>query len=539
MITQTLKYAIGYSSLLIIALAMAIENACSSAIDFNTFLIEMTDGLKLITLINSIVVFYVLGNILFQEVLFGGLRSIEYEHLIESMPVFGINLLFNLASNDSNLILNCLILGFAFNFKFFHVIVVDRLDYINLKVINSEEQVTTRFALTQYFINVSFHLNLMFIVVDFIVAKLLVYDIFQGINSITCLLFGFQFAILGVDALTYLFKYLLNVREVLYYKIIDRDGLDLDDDEEIVWENKPYYVKGIDILSCTLKAISHFGFLYLLTFHSGGTLPLAMIQGTYSSLRGTYKEVKKLIDFIEASNKLNDQLQDATREDLDESDSLCIICRDDMFPINEYEAEHGRKMATRRIPKKLDCQHILHMGCLKDWLERSDSCPLCRRKVFLGRATTADAAQTRGQGQERAENVEQDPAQEVHIGDVANNALPEVDGPVAIPGVIVAGTAPNIETFNTPTANLFRSFGSFDSLPFEIPGYQDIYLLNPVVQPPGWRIIPLERLALGDSTYTVKFSANHHGVLEIKSEHENPESDDSEGGEVFQEVQEA
>ena len=48
-----------------------------------------------------------------------------------------------------------------------------------------------------------------FIFADFSLAKFLVYDVFQGINSVTCLLFGFQFAVQGVQALTYFSKLLL------------------------------------------------------------------------------------------------------------------------------------------------------------------------------------------------------------------------------------------------------------------------------------------------------------------------------------------
>lgn len=36
----------------------------------------------------------------------------------------------------------------------------------------------------------------------------------------------------------------------------------------------------------------------------------------------------------------------------------------------------------------MKCGHILHLGCLKEWLERSDSCPLCRRKVFSNDGAT-------------------------------------------------------------------------------------------------------------------------------------------------------
>lgn len=33
-------------------------------------------------------------------------------------------------------------------------------------------------------------------------------------------------------------------------------------------------------------------------------------------------------------------------------------------------------------PKRLPCGHILHLSCLKNWMERSQTCPICRLPVF-------------------------------------------------------------------------------------------------------------------------------------------------------------
>lgn len=46
-------------------------------------------------------------------------------------------------------------------------------------------------------------------------------------------------------------------------------------------------------------------------------------------------------------------------------------------------------------PKKLPCGHILHLGCLKSWLERQQVCPTCRRPVA---SENARAAQGRAAG---------------------------------------------------------------------------------------------------------------------------------------------
>lgn len=51
----------------------------------------------------------------------------------------------------------------------------------------------------------------------------------------------------------------------------------------------------------------------------------------------------------------------------------------------------------RSRPKKLPCGHVLHLGCLKSWLERQQVCPTCRRPVVENRHPQGQAEQP-GQG---------------------------------------------------------------------------------------------------------------------------------------------
>lgn len=68
---------------------------------------------------------------------------------------------------------------------------------------------------------------------------------------------------------------------------------------------------------------------------------------------------------------------DATAEELSREDT-CIICREEMRPWDPANEAHT---IDRVRPKKLPCGHILHLGCLKSWLERQQVCPTCRRPV--------------------------------------------------------------------------------------------------------------------------------------------------------------
>jgi len=73
--------------------------------------------------------------------------------------------------------------------------------------------------------------------------------------------------------------------------------------------------------------------------------------------------------------------QDATEEELGR-ENTCIICREEMRP---WDANDVTQVERSR-PKRLPCGHILHLGCLKSWLERQQVCPTCRRSVVIDNA---------------------------------------------------------------------------------------------------------------------------------------------------------
>ncbi|PSS32263.1 ERAD-associated E3 ubiquitin-protein like [Actinidia chinensis var. chinensis] len=58
---------------------------------------------------------------------------------------------------------------------------------------------------------------------------------------------------------------------------------------------------------------------------------------------------------------MNDRFPDATPEELN---ATCIICREEMT-----------------TAKRLSCGHLFHVQCLRSWLERQHTCPICRALV--------------------------------------------------------------------------------------------------------------------------------------------------------------
>lgn len=513
-LTSGAKYFIGYSALSVALLAWSIASSLEVSHNYFSFIVEITDGFKLGILINFIFFSFIITARALQLLLFGELRIIEIEHIVESVPMFTVNLLFNLVTNDHNL-LNCVLLGFIVMSKLLHVILTDRLDFVHMKVVNTlaEERYTSSDVLRRYISSLYTWLIAFFIVADFVFAKFLVYDAFKGINSVTCLLFGFQFALLGVEALTFFSKLLLNIYELAVYNDAneDDDEFDVDADDTIsevdlglrVWEKKGYYNKAIDIFSSSLKAVSYLAFIYLLTFHSGLSLPISMLQGTYSSIKKTYVDITLLFAFIESARRLDSQLATATTEDLSATDNLCIICREDMYSVEAYRETRGRPLPARKYPKKLDCGHILHMGCLKDWLERSENCPLCRRKVFAGNPTSnTDTNATNAQPEQP---IPQHPI--VHPEEVLDRRLEEYTELARQQNLAREQAASSSNRQEGQASGIQEAGDNSDQL-------QTIKLPDNAIIPPNWTILPIHRMS--EMQYGVDFSTRHRGTLSIR-----------------------
>lgn len=586
-LSQTTKSLIGYTLVSIALLAFAIENARNMSNNYFTFLYQLTDGLNLGILLNTFCCVFVVVAKCCQVVMFGELRLIEQEHIIEKLPIFLINLLLNLTTRGNNLILNILLISVSVLSKVLHSILIDRLDFTHISLVNQLSDLGPydyKNVLQLYGRNSYVYWNFIFFCVDFLIAKFLVYDVFQGINSITCLLFGFQFAELGLETLTYFLKNCLNIYELAAYPNYDidddefdldnvpdvdtqeerenhqdsmgvADGDDDDDDErEKVWENKGIYIKSIEISCSAFKMVAYVSFIYLLSYHTGIAVPFSMLQGLYLSVRKTYQQVKLLLAFLESSKRLDSQLQDASAEDLSRNDNLCIICRDTMSSVVDYETSRQKKMPPRKKPKKLACGHILHIGCLKDWLERSESCPLCRRKVFENLTqqsspqpspapqetqaqpqpppqpqaqaavdpneaprTEAPPAARRFQEfnniiRQRRQYLETRTSQESSDTSTRNDdtETQEVENITAQPVDTATSSAAEPQPTPTPT------FSSLQAHSRTRDGFQHIALPSNSILPPNWTILPAHRTNIEGVDYHVKLSESTTVNMAIK-----------------------
>lgn len=402
----------------------SLVNLLGNLYDYMTLIQELTFDINLAILLNFIVCFYIVWMFATIRLFFGEIRVIEMEHIADRIPFSMLTLLF-LLLDDENLILDWIWFGLTLCVKVYHTILYDRIDFLQIKIVNRISDPvggpTSRWGVFRMYLgDVNVVLLLFFIIVDIFMAKLLAFDVFQGLSAIESLLFGIQFGVMGIESYTYMGKLALNMYEVIFFRsnfetrlapgssrvgsdinsginvgagsnganeIDDNDMSDMsdcedDDFEEQVWENKSFYVQSFLIFLSTLKATFYMVFLYMLSFHSNLALPGTIIQGCITSVYQLCKQIVLFRLFLSHLRRLENHLSTATEEELAAADHMCIICRENMHCPATFERSRKRQLNPRRYPKKLRCGHILHLACLKDWLERSDSCPLCRKKVF-------------------------------------------------------------------------------------------------------------------------------------------------------------
>lgn len=169
------------------------------------------------------------------------------------------------------------------------------------------------------------------------------------------------------------------------------DDVDEMDIEVPGWETKGQWVLTLDLITDFVKLGIYITFFVILLVFYG--LPIHIMRDLFMTARSFLKRLTAFLRYRRATRDMNQKYEDATVEDIQREDT-CIICREEMRPwsvtnpqappVAPGDLPPARPAATvneRTRPKKLPCGHILHLGCLKSWLERQQVCPTCRRPV--------------------------------------------------------------------------------------------------------------------------------------------------------------
>eukprot|EP00057_Strongylocentrotus_purpuratus_P014503 XP_011668977.1 PREDICTED: E3 ubiquitin-protein ligase synoviolin [Strongylocentrotus purpuratus] len=337
-------------------------------------------------------VLVILMGKLFKKVFFGQLRAAEMEHLIERSwyAVTETCLAFTVFRDDfgPRFVAMFTLLLFV---KCFHWLAEDRVDYMERSPVISwvfhMRVITLLVVLASFdllFINYAYHSTLT-----------------KGAS--VQLVFGFEYAILLTVLINVFFKYVLHT---------------IDLQSENPWENKAVYMLYTDLIMGFIKVFLYTAFVaIMIKIH---TFPLFATRPMYLAMRSFKKAVHDVIMSRRAIRNMNTLYPDATAEDLATTDSICIICREDMVA-GEPGAGGGGTC------KKLPCNHIFHSSCLRSWFQRQQTCPTCRMDVL--RLSVAAASQRlRQQGQQQQGGVGQQGQAGPGLGQQGNGQVPPVPG---------------------------------------------------------------------------------------------------------------
>ncbi|XP_078439776.1 E3 ubiquitin protein ligase RIN2-like [Wolffia australiana] len=125
----------------------------------------------------------------------------------------------------------------------------------------------------------------------------------------------------------------------------------------------------LDMLSL-ITSLGHYLVIWWLNGLGFHLLDAVLFMNIRGVIFGIIKRVKAYFKLRKALLSLDVALPDATSDELHTFDDECAICREPMSRA-----------------KKLSCNHLFHLSCLKSWLDQGladvYSCPTCRRPLFL------------------------------------------------------------------------------------------------------------------------------------------------------------
>ncbi|XP_040953105.1 E3 ubiquitin protein ligase RIN2 isoform X3 [Gossypium hirsutum] len=141
------------------------------------------------------------------------------------------------------------------------------------------------------------------------------------------------------------------------------------------WEWKGILIRNLGFfldLATLIMAVGHYVLIWWLhgmAFHLADAVLFLNIRALLTAI---VKRIKGFIKLRMALSALHAALPDATSEEIQAYDDECAICRESMAKA-----------------KKLHCNHLFHLSCLRSWLDQglneAYSCPTCRKPLFLGR----------------------------------------------------------------------------------------------------------------------------------------------------------
>uniref|UniRef100_A0A182SA65 RING-type E3 ubiquitin transferase n=1 Tax=Anopheles maculatus TaxID=74869 RepID=A0A182SA65_9DIPT len=296
--------------------------------------------------IQSLVLVLMLGKLM-KKIFLGTLRAAEFEHLMERFwyALTETCLAFTVFRDDFNPKFVALFTVLLF-LKSFHWLAEDRVDYMERSPV----------------IGWLFHVRVagLLLCLGLFDYELISYayqsTIAKGVT--VQLVFGFEYAILMTMVINTAIKYIFHAAELR---------------SDTPWENKAVFLLYTELIIGFTRVVLYVVFVILMV--KIFTLPMFAFRPMYYTMRNFKKALNDVILSRRAIRNMNTLYPDATPEELQMSDNICIICREDMVSSS----------------KKLPCGHIFHTACLRSWFQRQQTCPTCRLNILRTPITAATA----------------------------------------------------------------------------------------------------------------------------------------------------
>ncbi|NP_001088172.1 E3 ubiquitin-protein ligase synoviolin B [Xenopus laevis] len=308
--------------------------------------------------IQAFVLVFLLGKFM-GKVFFGQLRAAEMEHLLERSwyAVTETCLAFTVFRDDFSPRFVALFTLLLF-LKCFHWLAEDRVDFMERSP------------------NISWLFHFRILALMLLLGVLDAFFVSHAYNSLVTrgasvqLVFGFEYAILMTMILAVFIKYILH-------------SVDLQ--SENPWDNKAVYMLYTELFTGFIKVLLYMAFMTIMV--KVHTFPLFAIRPMYLAMRQFKKAVTDAVMSRRAIRNMNTLYPDATAEELQAMDNVCIICREEMVS------------GAKRLP----CNHIFHTSCLRSWFQRQQTCPTCRMDVLRASLPTQPQTPAEQQNQHQAQ----------------------------------------------------------------------------------------------------------------------------------------
>eukprot|EP00924_Labyrinthula_sp_SR-Ha-C_P000958 snap_masked-scaffold_7-processed-gene-9.21-mRNA-1 protein AED:0.12 eAED:0.12 QI:0/-1/0/1/-1/1/1/0/558 len=330
------------SATLIILYAYAIR------FQFYSTVLHLTSSKFSVLVLSNFFIFLVLSLGRFSNwIFFGSLRQTERELLWENSgyAITETCLALTIFRDQLNLYVGILFVMLLF-VKIFHWLLTSRVEYL--------EQ-TEEVSKLQHIRIISLLIILFFI--DSLFSYVAISDVIKAGEPSVNLLFGFEFVLLTLSLISTILKYGLYSVSHLFTE-----------NEASRWHNKSVYELYSKLILSIIRLAVYSCFFAIVFSYYG--LPIHLLRQLFLSYKAVKQRLFHFIQFRRVSQALRYRFPDATEEELNATDKVCIICRENM------------EISGQESIKKLNCGHLFHFYCLRNWFERQLKCPTCRSDIL-------------------------------------------------------------------------------------------------------------------------------------------------------------